>query len=172
MLFTTSRRTSQRTRTFCRELASVFPLSEYVVRGKKSVRELCSQALHSGHERIIIIENKDGNPSSLLVLDPANPLEWRHILPISVKTRKDMGLKVHVRTYPEDVPVVVSGDTGLEPKVAEVFGCTPNARSDVAITLSTDDSSCWIHFYRRDVSDDEVGPAIRVRHHEDDNRPS
>jgi rRNA maturation protein Rpf1 len=172
MLFTTSRRTSQRTRTFCRELASVFPLSDYVVRGKKSVRELCSQASHDGHERVIIVESRNGNPSSLLVLDPTCPLEWQHELPISVKTRKDMGLKVHVRTYPEDVPVVVRGDTGLEPTVAEVFGASTDAESDVAIEVSTDDASYWLQFYRHDVSADAVGPAIRVKRNEDDNRTS
>ena len=83
MLLTTSRRTSQRTRTFCRELASLFPLCEYCNRGKKGVRELLDEALMHGHTRVLVVQTRDGNPSSFGLLMPEKGLEWVDEVPIT-----------------------------------------------------------------------------------------
>ena len=72
-LFTTSRRPSPRLRTFVKELAAVFPNAVRVNRGKKSLTELYSDAMSLNAARIIIIEQKKGNPGAIRIFDVNEP---------------------------------------------------------------------------------------------------
>ena len=65
ILISTSRRPSTRTRSFVKELLGVIPLSFQVTRGKKSIEELKDVAILKGCRRLMIVESKDGNPSTL-----------------------------------------------------------------------------------------------------------
>jgi len=64
MLITTSRKPSQRTRTFCRGLERVIK-ARCINRGKMSVREVFLKAKEMGFDRVAIISERDGNPSGL-----------------------------------------------------------------------------------------------------------
>jgi U3 small nucleolar ribonucleoprotein protein IMP4 len=64
MLITTSRKPSQRTRTFCRGLERVIK-ARCINRGKMSVREVFLKAKKLKFDRIAIISERDGNPSGL-----------------------------------------------------------------------------------------------------------
>ena len=64
MLITTSRKPSQRTRTFCRGLERVIN-AQCVNRGKMSIREVFLKAKEMEFDRIVFISESDGNPSGL-----------------------------------------------------------------------------------------------------------
>jgi U3 small nucleolar ribonucleoprotein protein IMP4 len=64
MLITTSRKPSQRTRTFCRGLERVIK-ARYINRGKMSLREVFLKAKEMEFDRIAIISERDGNPNGL-----------------------------------------------------------------------------------------------------------
>lgn len=62
-VLTTSRKPSQRTRTFVRDLVRVIPWSFHFTRGSCSIKELADELLSLGINRLIIIYEKRGNPS-------------------------------------------------------------------------------------------------------------
>ncbi len=165
MLLTTSRRTSQRTRTFCRELASLFPLCEYCNRGKKSVRDLLDYALLHGHEHILVVETKDGNPSRLAYLKGSSGLAWVDSVRITARTRKDLRLTTHVPPIREDgiIGVRSTVDWDTTQRIASFFEATPETEEgDVVIELSQGEKGVTVSFLRHDVSDVPTGPRITV----------
>ena len=68
MLITTSRKPSKRTRSFCRSLNRVLT-SEYVNRGKMSMRDVLLKASELGSSRVALIHEFQGNPSKLSFYD-------------------------------------------------------------------------------------------------------
>jgi U3 small nucleolar ribonucleoprotein protein IMP4 len=64
MLITTSRKPSQKTRTFGRALEKVFP-SIYINRGKMSLRDVFLKALDENFSTVLVIHEMKGNPSRL-----------------------------------------------------------------------------------------------------------
>jgi len=67
IMLTTSRHPSQRTRTFCNELARLIPQCTRVNRGKMSLDNLAEKALENDIERILIVEEWHGNPGKILL---------------------------------------------------------------------------------------------------------
>ncbi|MHC1605083.1 MAG: Brix domain-containing protein [Candidatus Methanofastidiosia archaeon] len=173
MLITTSRRTSQRTRTFCRELASVFPFCEYVTRGKKSIKEVTDYAFRKGHSVVMLVESRDGNPSRLSLVAAGSSLEWLDFFRIGVKTRKDMNIKWRVPPLSEGVSVGIKSN--LSPTVNErIMRAFEVCEEDsfVKVWLREAENGFRIDFLREDVSNEPVGPQIRVFLDEDENRVS
>jgi U3 small nucleolar ribonucleoprotein protein IMP4 len=68
MLITTSRKPSKRTRSFCRSLNRVLT-SEYVNRGKMSMRDVLLKASELGSSRVALIHEFQGNPSKITFYD-------------------------------------------------------------------------------------------------------
>jgi U3 small nucleolar ribonucleoprotein protein IMP4 len=64
MLITTSRKPSQRTRTFCRGLERVIN-ARCINRGKMNIHEVFLKTKIMGFDRVAIISEKNGNPSGL-----------------------------------------------------------------------------------------------------------
>jgi U3 small nucleolar ribonucleoprotein protein IMP4 len=64
MLITTSRKPSQKTRTFGRALQRVLP-AIYVNRGKMNLREVLLKSLEQGSGTVVVISEMKGNPSRL-----------------------------------------------------------------------------------------------------------
>ncbi len=64
MLITTSRKPSQRTRSFGRALERVLP-SWYLNRGKMSLRKVFMKAKELGFDYVMVISERNGNPSRL-----------------------------------------------------------------------------------------------------------
>ncbi|MDD4281192.1 MAG: hypothetical protein PHW58_03045 [Candidatus Methanofastidiosa archaeon] len=163
MLLTTSRRTSQRTRTFCRELASLFPLCEYCNRGKKGVRELLDEALMHGHTRVLVVQTRDGNPSSFGLLMPEKGLEWVDEVPITARTRRDLGISQRVMPLMEDGIVAVEDRVGdrRSGRIAALFGAALEAsEGDTVMVLEPCEKGVRISFVRPDISEEPVGPQI------------
>jgi U3 small nucleolar ribonucleoprotein protein IMP4 len=74
MLITTSRKPSQRTRSFGRALERVLP-SRYINRGKMSSREVFLKAKELGFDSVMVISERDGNPSRLEFFNANEELE-------------------------------------------------------------------------------------------------
>ncbi len=89
ILITTTRRPSQRTRSFVRDLYHVIPGAIRRNRGKASLEDLNELALKLGAERVLIVSTKGGNPSSLYFFKPT-PLAIR---PISLIDLKEITLR-------------------------------------------------------------------------------
>ncbi|OPY24364.1 MAG: putative Brix domain-containing ribosomal biogenesis protein [Methanobacterium sp. PtaU1.Bin242] len=64
MLITTSRKPSQRTRTFSRSLDRVFN-SKYINRGKMSIRDVLIKSSTMGFNKTAVISEMKGNPSRI-----------------------------------------------------------------------------------------------------------
>jgi U3 small nucleolar ribonucleoprotein protein IMP4 len=64
MLITTSRKPSQRTRSFCKSLVRVLN-SSYINRGKMSIREVLIKSSELGYEKIALVSEIKGNPSRI-----------------------------------------------------------------------------------------------------------
>ncbi len=68
MFITTSRKPSQRTRTFARSLERVLN-AKYINRGKMSLRDVLIKSDNLNFNRIIIISEMKGNPSKIEILN-------------------------------------------------------------------------------------------------------
>jgi U3 small nucleolar ribonucleoprotein protein IMP4 len=64
MLITTSRKPSQRTRSFCKSLDRVIN-SEYTNRGKMSLRNVLLKSSQLGFDKTAVISETKGNPSKI-----------------------------------------------------------------------------------------------------------
>jgi U3 small nucleolar ribonucleoprotein protein IMP4 len=64
MLITTSRKPSQRTRSFCKDLNRVID-SEYVNRGKMSLRNVLLKSSELGSTKTAVVSEVKGNPSRI-----------------------------------------------------------------------------------------------------------
>ncbi len=64
MLISTSRKPSQKTRTFCKNFQHAFGF-EYVNRGKSSLRDLLIKTSQLGHKSLVLVYQIKGNPSKL-----------------------------------------------------------------------------------------------------------
>jgi U3 small nucleolar ribonucleoprotein protein IMP4 len=68
MLITTSRKPSQRTRSFCRNLERVLN-SKYVNRGKMSIRDVMIKSIQLKFKSTAIVSESKGNPSRIDLYD-------------------------------------------------------------------------------------------------------
>ncbi|MBZ2165629.1 Brix domain-containing protein [Methanobacterium spitsbergense] len=64
MLITTSRKPSQRTRSFCKGLVRVLN-SSYINRGKMSIRDVLIKSSELGNNTIAVVSEMKGNPSRI-----------------------------------------------------------------------------------------------------------
>lgn len=63
----TSRRPSQRVRTFCRELSRALPQTAYLTRGSSSFQELSIRTFEDGASRLIIADSRRNNPDKIRI---------------------------------------------------------------------------------------------------------
>lgn len=64
MLITTSRKPSQRTRSFCKSFVRVLN-SSYINRGKMSIRDVLIKSSELGYNKIAVVSEMKGNPSRI-----------------------------------------------------------------------------------------------------------
>lgn len=157
MMVTTSRRTCTKSRRLCRELLDVIPLSSYVLRGKKGLRELISLSQEKGADRILIVTSRGNEPISLIFYS-----EWTILgeLSVSVTLRREMDIP-RINSLREDVPFLLQSSEEKADIIAELFGAAIY-HGDDAYTFMTYKEGV-IDFYRLDVSEDPVGPRIEVK---------
>ncbi|TFG33669.1 hypothetical protein EU527_07220 [Candidatus Thorarchaeota archaeon] len=175
LLITTSRRTSNRVRTFARDLWSVLPGSERFNRGSMSVEELISRIRQSGAKGALIISIWKGNPRELTLLSP----QGDEILKIRIDSallRRETNQTFKGRLDGIESICVKSGSSSKVVKIAEDFASILDLsiqehQNPIELETETnkvalwfDDVSggkiLWTHYATRDVI--EIGPRIRI----------
>ncbi|KYK33655.1 MAG: hypothetical protein AYK19_13275 [Theionarchaea archaeon DG-70-1] len=158
MIVTTSRRPSAKSRTLCKELQSVIPLSCYILRGKKGIRELLSLSVEKGADRTLIVTSKGNEVDSFLFYS-----EWKYLgeLSISAALRRELDLP-KVTPLHEDVPFLLQSSEREADTVAYLFGADMYDNDDACTFMTY--TKGWIDFYRLDISEQFVGPRIKVNH--------
>jgi hypothetical protein len=154
MILTTSKRPCTKTRTICKELASVIPLSQYIIRGTKGMRELISLSVEKGAERIVIVISEKENIFMRFFS------QWTFLgeLSGSVMLRRELGIP-KVKPVCEDVPFLLYSSEKDALKIAALFGADRGKDDAYAYMVY---KKRWIDFYRLDLSDTPVGPRITV----------
>lgn len=93
---TTSRKPSDRVRTFAKQLSPLFE-SEYIIRGKNSISDLIAAARYNGINYILIVTEKNGNPKQLLVIFLDEKVwEWKNTYFIKLLRTRSEILKENV----------------------------------------------------------------------------
>jgi len=152
MLITTSRRLSSKTRNLCKELEEVLPLSFYLPRGKKTLRELIDLAYEKGMERICIVETVEREPRRLSFIKVDLDWEWIGYIDVSVSLR---GKKIP--PVEEDIELCISGNGKYIRDIACFFNAC-HGDSYAIIHLEND----TINFYRKDINNDLIGPEMKI----------
>ncbi len=168
ILITTSREPSQRTRSFVKDLVSVIPNSERITRGKMSTRDLIYEAEDRDAERVVIVEERQGNPSKLIVYDASGrPIYVFVLRGVSLARERESrayGVEsVCVRLYH-----LLPGADEVARAFADAFGLRviedPGESADCDLILDVEEEGgYWKVFFRIPSSKKVVGPIIRVR---------
>jgi len=154
MIITTSRRPSSRTRSLCKELERVIPLSQYILRGKKGVRELVSLSTEKGAERLLIITSK-GDTNTFVFYSGWNILGS---VSATVVLRRELSVP-KITPLHEDVPFLLKSEEEDAERMA--FLCGADIYKGDAYTYMVYRKKV-INFYRLDVSEDPVGPRLHI----------
>ncbi len=88
ILFTTSRKPVQSSRSLARLMAKLIPYSEYITRGKMGIEKLAEVARTKGYETVCIISESHGNPSAFMFLKTFPETRWEQKIEFRVKELK------------------------------------------------------------------------------------
>ena len=175
LLITTSRRTSNRVRTFARDLSLVLPGTERFNRGGMGLTELASRIRQSGAHAALIISIWRGNPGELTVLSPQGDEILKLRLESALLRREiDSSNKGRVGTI-EGVGVK-SGSSERVWNLARDFATllslnileysdpseshTEKNRALLWFEDASSEKILWTQYNTKDLS--EIGPRIRV----------
>ncbi len=177
ILITTTRRPSQRTRSFVRDLYHVIPNAIRRNRGKTSLEDLNEIALKLGAERILIIGTERGNPSSLYFFEPT-PLAIR---PISLIYLKGITLRREMtkKKAPSSKELCISYQSEALSNLAEILSLSLKAKKtilsskedlkkfgdecDVFLHLIPIEDNLFVASFFRAIPSIEIGPRVRIR---------
>ena len=158
MLISTSRKPSQKTRTFCKNFQHAFGF-EYVNRGKSSLRELLIKASQLGHDSLVLVYQIKGNPSKLTFYNLKG--EETLALLVSVSTTNE---RLHIK--PEDLKI----KCGVEELdcLAEILGFEltkdPLESNYVRISYADyDDEKNFAIIYFVNKKGEQIGLRINVK---------
>lgn len=159
MLITTSRKPSQRTRSFCKSLASVLNVKN-INRGKMSIRDVLVKSSELGYGMVMLVSEMKGNPNKIDFQDEYG--ETIFSMDVTVGIPKSGASKDRVQ--PKSLKIY--SEVGELVKIGDLLG----------IPLNTDDSEtknllmikggdhknkAVIEFYG--INGDLTGPKIFIR---------
>ncbi len=126
ILITTTRRPSQRTRSFVRDLYHVIPNAIRRNRGKMSLEDVNEVALKLGAERVLVVGTKRGNPSSLYFFRPT-PMAMR---PLSLIYLRGVTLRREIikKRAPPPRGLCISCESEMLLELAKVFSLSLKAK--------------------------------------------
>lgn len=175
LLLTTSRKTSNRVRTFVRDLCSVLPGVERFNRGGMSLSELTARINQNGAKAAIIISIWKGNPGEMMILSSAGQ-EVINIRFDSVHLRREVSSATSARMARAKSVVIKSESSerakelandiasllslNLSEQLNPIGALTEDNQS--FIWFENDDSGkiLWTHYNAHDGL--EIGPRILV----------
>lgn len=175
LLITTSRKTSNRVRSFARDLWTVLPGTERFNRGGMGLTELAARVGHSGANGALIISMWKGNPS-LLIFTNSTGEEAVSIKMESAKLRREVNpakkpringaFGVFIKTGSSDktrkLGAILSSYLNIEQFEVEHLEDAKVDESWSLIWLEDLPSGkiLWTHYLSTDKT--EIGPRIRV----------
>ena len=167
MLISTSRKPSSKTRVFCKNLSHALG-SEYVNRGKMSMRELQLKSRSSGYHNIALVYQMKGNPSKISFV--SNDGEEILVILGSVNTTNE---RLHIKTeelsfyseYPElnlleEIFPIVKDKNNKSSKANHIY----IEKVGDNFEKETDDYNkkiAIIHFFNRDGNDTSLKINVR-----------
>ncbi|MGY5876061.1 MAG: Brix domain-containing protein [Candidatus Thorarchaeota archaeon] len=176
LLITTSRRTSNRVRSFVRDLSTVLTGSERFNRGSMNQDELIARINQSEARAAIVVTMRKGNPSNLNMIGPSGDI----ILTVEMESAA-LRREVLKNEGPRIVRIdTIASKTGsseftllLSRTVASLLGLEsqelekqpdPSPKGKNAVVLWFENISSekvlWTHYHANDGV--EIGPRIRV----------
>ncbi|TXT53954.1 MAG: putative Brix domain-containing ribosomal biogenesis protein [Candidatus Thorarchaeota archaeon] len=176
-LITTSRRTSNRVRSFVRDLWTVLPGSDKFNRGGMNLAELAARIRQSSAEAALVITMFKGNPGDIQFIDADghqfltvrmgsaqlkrevtsdNPPRINSVHSITILSSENEHLLSLASILGEIIGVPVH-------EASEIVPLGPEYQNMVTIVMDTLQSGkiLWTHFHSEDAL--EIGPRIRVR---------
>jgi len=176
LLITTSRRPSNRVRSFVRDLMTVLPDSERFNRGGMSFDELTARIRQSGARAALIVGTSRGNPKQIQFVFPAGHSALSILIESAVLRREVLrsggprisGLHgITVNSSPTDNARDVAGMVAdlLEMPLHEFQKVDPVGEGGLnrAIIRFQDvagDKLIWTHYHAYDGT--EIGPRMRI----------
>ena len=176
LLITTSRRTSNRVRTFVRDLCTVIPGLERFNRGSMSLSELVSRIKQSSAIGALIISMYRGNPGTMQLLS-ADGTEIIHVKMESALLKREIQQKQGTRIKSIRT-IYVQKDCSAETlllasMIADIVGHSPifiplvtdfEAGSDnesyMWLQDLPDGKTLWTHY--NSATRTEIGPRVRA----------
>lgn len=175
LLITTSRKTSNRVRSFARDLWTVLPSTERFNRGGMGLAELASRVGRSGANAAMVISMWKGNPS-LLIFTTSTGDEAATIKMESAKLKREVNPIKNTRIVGTAGVFLKSDSSDKAKELGEVLSTFLNVDLFEADSIETveveknysliwlEDLSSgkilWTHYLSRDGI--EIGPRIRV----------
>jgi U3 small nucleolar ribonucleoprotein protein IMP4 len=161
MLITTSRKPSQRTRTFARSLERVLN-AKYVNRGKMSLRDVLIKSSQLNFNRIIIISEMKGNPSRIEIVNSSGDSLISLNVTVSItsssgRMEKD---KLSIRCEMEELNETITSILGIFEENKEIRSLTNS--NLIWIKKGLKDSKGVVEFYDKDGH--LTGPKIYLQH--------
>jgi len=146
MLITTSRKPSQRTRTFARSLERVLN-AKYVNRGKMSLRDVLIKSSQLNFNRIIIISEMKGNPSRIEIVNSSGDSLISLNVTVSItsssgRMEKD---KLSIRCEMEELNETITSILGIFEENKEIRSLTNS--NLIWIKKGLKDSKGVVEFY-------------------------
>jgi rRNA maturation protein Rpf1 len=156
MIITTSRQPTKRNRILCRELETVIPLSRYIIRGKKGMRELFSLCIEKGADRLLVVTSQRTSLSALRFFEG-----WTFLgeVLVCVQLRRELDIPPPTKIQ-GDLPFILRSSEKNAPIIASFFGAL-HTRERADMWMAYEDG--WIDFYRLPISDQGMGPKLQVK---------
>ena len=175
LLITTSRRTSNRVRSFIRDLSTVFPNSERFNRGSLNQEEVFARIRQSDARGLIIVTIFRGNPDSMMVYD----IDGNLILDLKIKSailRRELVKKKIARSIeavylcytPESSKVAtnlisfLSSILNLSPIETSTIPLIEDGNTNFIVSVDIKGKNViWTHYQANTGL--EIGPRIRIK---------
>ena len=175
LLLTTSRNTSNRVRTFVRDLSSVLPGVERFNRGGMGLPELIARINQNGAKAAIVVSMWRGNPGEMVVLspkgeetiniklesvllnrevNPTGPTRIGRVSSVLVKT----GSSAQVKALAEDITSLLN--LGLSERTDPYDSLTDDTHSFIWLEDGGSGKILWTHYTT--LKGIEIGPRIRI----------
>jgi len=175
LLITTSRKTSNRVRSFARDLWTVLPGTERFNRGGMGLTEITARVMQSGANAALVISMWKGNPR-LLVFTTSTGLEVVKIKIESAKLRREVNPVKSTRLIGISGVFIKSGSSDQTRELGVVLASFLNTKiQEIADPKDVQVESNWSLIWLEDLPSEkilwthynsgnriEIGPRIRV----------
>ncbi|MBR9707648.1 MAG: hypothetical protein GOV15_04395 [Candidatus Diapherotrites archaeon] len=122
VLLTTSRKPSNRTRTFSKEFSRFLPDGVYVSRGKLSIEGVIEKARDLGKQRVAVIFERFGNPSKILFISVTED-SWDRLSTLLLRGVSLSRESVNKKRFSDQVfDLSLRGPKELRSTVVDLFG--------------------------------------------------